>query len=73
MTEVNNTLLLERNSEEHKVATVKPCFMDTRLMWTPHYYGQFSLSLGKAHTFSLNSTCLIEAIQIVKATRRRLI
>ena len=47
--------------------------MDTRLMWTPHYYGQFSLSLGKAHTFSLNLTCFIEAIQIVKATCRQLI
>ena len=27
--------------------TVKPCFTDTRLIWTPHYYGQFALSLGK--------------------------
>ena len=28
-------------------------------MQTSHYYGQFSLSLEKAHTFSLNSTGLI--------------
>ena len=26
---------------------VKPCFMDTRLIRTPRYYGQFALSLGK--------------------------
>ena len=26
---------------------VKARFMDTRLIWTPHYYRQFSLSLGK--------------------------
>ena len=29
-------------------------------MQTPHYYRQFSLSLGKAITFSLNSTQLIQ-------------
>ena len=39
--------------------TAQPNFMDTRLMQTPHYYRQFSLSLGKAITFSLNSTQLI--------------
>ena len=27
--------------------TAKPCFMDTRLIWTPHHYGQLALSLGK--------------------------
>ena len=27
--------------------TVKPSFMDTRLIRTPHYYGQFVLFLGK--------------------------
>ena len=34
---------------------------DAPLIWTPHYYGQFALSLekGKALTFSLNSTHLI--------------
>ena len=32
--------------------------MDTHLIQTPHYYGQFSLSL--ALTFSLNSICLIQ-------------
>ena len=26
---------------------VKPRFTDTRLIRTPHYYGQFALSLGK--------------------------
>ena len=29
------------------------------VLWTPRYYGRFSLSLGKAHTFFLNSTRLI--------------
>ena len=29
------------------IGTVKPCFMDARLIWTPHYSGQFALSLGK--------------------------
>ena len=39
---------------------VEPCFTDTRLIRTPCYYGQFALSLGKARTFSLHSTCLIQ-------------
>ena len=30
------------------------------LIQTPGYYGQFALSLGKAHTLSLNSTCFIQ-------------
>ena len=42
-----------------EVTTVKPNFMDISLTRTPRYYGQFSLSLGKIHTFSLNSTRLI--------------
>ena len=29
------------------VGNVKPCFVDTRLICTPHYYSQFALSLGK--------------------------
>ena len=29
------------------IGTVKPCFMDARLIWTLHYSGQFALSLGK--------------------------
>ena len=36
-------------------------FMDIRLIQTPSYYNrQFSLSLGKVHTFYLNQTCLIQ-------------
>ena len=31
----------------NKTITVKPRFIETRLIWTPHYYGQFSLSLGR--------------------------
>ena len=42
-----------------EVTTVKPNFTDICLTWTPHYYGQFLLSPGKVHTFSLNSTHLI--------------
>ena len=42
-----------------EVTTVKPHFTDIHLTRTPCYYGQFSLSLGKVHTFSLNSTHLI--------------
>jgi len=29
------------------MSTVKPRFTDTLLIWTPHYYGQFDLYLGK--------------------------
>ena len=36
--------------------TVETRFTDTRLIRTPHYYGQFALSLGKVVKFSLNST-----------------
>ena len=42
-----------------EVTTVKPHFTDIHLTRTPRYYRQFSLSLGKVHTFSLNSTHLI--------------
>ena len=43
------------------VETVKPRFMDTHLIRTPHYYGQFALSLGTVSlTFSLNSTRLLQ-------------
>ena len=31
----------------NKTITVNPRFIETRLMRTLHYYGQFSLSLGK--------------------------
>ena len=40
--------------------SVKPCIMDTSLIWTPQYYGQFSLSREKKILpFSLNSPRLI--------------
>ena len=35
---------------------------------TPRYYGQFSLSLGKAHTFFQNSTRLIYRHPIMQTT-----
>ena len=45
-----------------KINTVKPHFMDTHLIWTPRYYGQLSLFLGKTLTFSLNLTHLIRTL-----------
>ena len=48
-------------------------FMDTRLLeiQTPHYHGQFALSLGKESplTFSLNSTPLIQTLSIFPLDR----
>ena len=39
--------------------------LDTHLRLTPHYYGQFALSLGKETlTFSLNSTHLIQTLSM---------
>ena len=40
---------------------------DTLLIQTPHYHGQFALSLGRESplTFSLNSTRLIQTISMV--------
>ena len=29
------------------MTTVQPSFGDTSLIWAPHVYGQFALSLGK--------------------------
>ena len=37
-----------------------PCRLSEFTLAVPHYYPQFSLSLGKAFTFSLDSTCLIQ-------------
>ena len=36
--------------KNNNTPTVKPHFMDTRLIWTPYYFGLFSLSLGKEST-----------------------
>ena len=36
-----------KNCFNYGIITVKPCFTDTRLLRTPHYDGQFALSLGK--------------------------
>ena len=41
------------------INTLQPRLKDTSLIPTPRYYGHFSLCLGKALTFSLNSTRLI--------------
>ena len=35
------------------INTVKPRLTDTRLIRTPHYYGQFALSLGKEMPYIL--------------------
>ena len=47
------------------VTVIEPRFTDTRLIRTPRYYGQFSLSQGKALAFSLNSTRLIRTPSVV--------
>ena len=49
--------MIERNITANN--TVEPRTTDTRLIWTPGYYGQFRLSQQKAHTFSLKLTRLI--------------
>ena len=36
-----------RHQQKIKSITFKPRFTDTRFVWTPHYYGQFAVSLGK--------------------------
>ena len=41
------------------ITSVEPRITDIRLIRTPRYYGQFALSLRKAHTFSLTSTRLM--------------
>ena len=46
--------------ERWQINSVKPHFMYTHLIQTPRYYGQFALSLGKDHTFPLNSTRLTQ-------------
>ena len=42
-----------------RYSTVKMLLTDTHLIWTPHYYRQFAVSLCKARTFIQNSTWLI--------------
>ena len=50
-------LYLRLSKTTQNYTAVRCHFADTRLIWTPHYYGQFSLSLGKETlAFSLNST-----------------
>ena len=41
------------NSDKN-VSTVKSCFMDTRLKWTPHYYRKIALSLGKESPYNFS-------------------
>ena len=38
---------------EHTLCTVKPRFTNTRLIRTPHYYGQLVMSLGKESPYNL--------------------
>ena len=37
----------ECQSRRNSFFSQTPLFSDTRLIWTPHYYRQFSLPLGK--------------------------
>ena len=52
-----SNLTLTLNSDYHLLTfncvVVSPCFTDTYLIWTPHYYGQFPLSLGKENPYIL--------------------
>ena len=50
---------------------VKPRFTNTRLIRTPHYYGQFALSLKKKNSnISLNLTRLIQTLSMVSSLSR---
>ena len=42
-----------------KLHTVKPCIMDTCLMWTPRYYGQFVLPLGNESPYIFSNFNLL--------------
>ena len=39
--------------------TGKPLFINTRLIRTPHYYGQFALSLGKENPYIFSKLNLL--------------
>ena len=57
-----NKFSFANNRKKESTCTDKPCFIDTCLIWTPHYYGQFALSLAKESPcilISLNSAHLI--------------
>ena len=50
-------LYLRLSKTTQNYTTVRPHLAGTCLIWTPHYYGQFALSLEKESlAFSLNST-----------------
>ena len=42
--------------------TVEPLGMDTSLIRTPLYYGQFPMSRQNSHTFSLKKTSMIRTL-----------
>ena len=42
-----------------KLHTVKPCIMDTCLMWTPRYYGQFVLPLANESPYVFSNFNLL--------------
>ena len=60
MTSLNGVRKLRLTAKETLIAscevfnTVEPGFTDTRLIRTPRYYGQFSLSLGKKSPYILS-------------------
>ena len=56
-----------------------PRFMDTLLIWTPHYYGQFALSLGKESPYIFSKvnphntdTSLLRTVCFVSGERKPL-
>ena len=44
------------------VDTVEPLSTDMSLMWTPLYYGQFSMSRQNSHIFSFKETSIIQTL-----------
>ena len=41
------------------LSTVQPLSMDTSLIWTPLYHGQFPMSLQNSHIFAIKKTSII--------------
>ena len=61
------------------VIKVKPRFTDTHLIRTPHYYGQFALSLGKESPYIFSKfnpvntdTSLLRTVWFVPGERKPL-
>ena len=58
---VRALILRNQNVFLNLLNTEEPRSMDTRLIWTPRYYGQFRLSRQKSYIFPLKLTRLLRA------------